>query len=141
MGCSGCSSWFSCLGNWIRKLTWFSLIIFFPITDDTCGCKWCCILNPCSCNDSSYTVPNLYLWSEHWSFSFMFQCLLCFLSVSRTRVLFFFWWVLVNYSQRGPQQVSRLAIGIVVVVWAFAAVCFFIALPTQSWLWLISIFK
>ncbi|KFK33075.1 hypothetical protein AALP_AA6G327100 [Arabis alpina] len=43
--------------------------------------------------------------------------------------------------ERGPQKVSRLAAGIVVVAWSFAAICFFIALPTQSWLWLISIFN
>ncbi|KFK33078.1 hypothetical protein AALP_AA6G327500 [Arabis alpina] len=41
--------------------------------------------------------------------------------------------------ERGAQKVSRIAAGIVVVVWTFAAICFFIALPTQSWLWLISI--
>ncbi|CAH2080101.1 unnamed protein product [Thlaspi arvense] len=43
--------------------------------------------------------------------------------------------------ERGPQKVSRLATGIVIVAWAFAAICFFIALPTQSWLWLITIFN
>ncbi|XP_010436006.1 PREDICTED: cystinosin homolog [Camelina sativa] len=43
--------------------------------------------------------------------------------------------------ERGPQKISKLATGIVVAVWAFAAICFFIALPTQSWLWLISLFN
>ena len=43
--------------------------------------------------------------------------------------------------QRGTQTVSKITIGIVSAVWFFAAVCVFIALPNQSWLWLISIFK
>ncbi|XP_020238082.1 cystinosin homolog [Cajanus cajan] len=43
--------------------------------------------------------------------------------------------------ERGSQKFSNYAIAIVVVVWFSAAVCFFIALPTQSWLWLISIFN
>lgn len=43
--------------------------------------------------------------------------------------------------QRGSQKVSKIAVGIVVAVWLFAAICFFVALPTHSWLWLISIFK
>ncbi|KAM3688023.1 hypothetical protein ACB098_10G122200 [Castanea mollissima] len=42
---------------------------------------------------------------------------------------------------RGSQKVSRIAIAIVIAVWLFAAVCFFIALPRHSWLWLISIFN
>uniref|UniRef100_A0A2N9FXP9 Cystinosin homolog n=1 Tax=Fagus sylvatica TaxID=28930 RepID=A0A2N9FXP9_FAGSY len=42
---------------------------------------------------------------------------------------------------RGSQKVSKVAIAIVCAVWLFAAVCFFIALPSRSWLWLISIFK
>ncbi|XP_006284149.2 cystinosin homolog [Capsella rubella] len=42
---------------------------------------------------------------------------------------------------RGTQKVSKLATGIVALVLAFAAICFFIALPTQSWLWLITIFN
>ncbi|WJX70908.1 hypothetical protein P8452_54964 [Trifolium repens] len=41
----------------------------------------------------------------------------------------------------GTQKLSKYAIAIVAIVWFSAAVCFFIALPTQSWLWLISIFK
>lgn len=43
--------------------------------------------------------------------------------------------------ERGNQKVSRIAIAIVCAVWFFAAVCFFIALPNHSWLWLISIFN
>ncbi|KAL6143194.1 hypothetical protein ACLB2K_053889 [Fragaria x ananassa] len=43
--------------------------------------------------------------------------------------------------ERGSQKVSKIAVGIVVAVWLFAAICFFVALPTHSWLWLISIFK
>ncbi|KAG4926829.1 hypothetical protein JHK85_053315 [Glycine max] len=43
--------------------------------------------------------------------------------------------------ERGSQKFSKYAIAIVVVVWFSAAICFFIALPSQSWLWLISIFK
>ncbi|XP_062151526.1 cystinosin homolog [Alnus glutinosa] len=42
---------------------------------------------------------------------------------------------------RGSQKVSKIAIAIVSAVWLFAAVCFFIALPKHSWLWLISIFN
>lgn len=44
------------------------------------------------------------------------------------------------YGQ-GTQKLSKYVIAIVAVVWLSAAVCFFIALPTQSWLWLISIFN
>ncbi|RZB46604.1 Cystinosin-like isoform E [Glycine soja] len=43
--------------------------------------------------------------------------------------------------ERGSQKFSKYAIAIVVVVWFSAAICFFIALPSQSWLWLISIFN
>ncbi|CAH8385105.1 unnamed protein product [Eruca vesicaria subsp. sativa] len=42
---------------------------------------------------------------------------------------------------RGTQKVSRFATGLVILVWGFAATCFFIALPTRSWLWLITIFN
>ncbi|XP_028953132.2 cystinosin homolog isoform X2 [Malus domestica] len=44
-------------------------------------------------------------------------------------------------GQRGSQKVSKIAIGIVLAVWLGAAVCFFVALPTHSWLWLINIFS
>ncbi|KAK8587758.1 hypothetical protein V6N13_086731 [Hibiscus sabdariffa] len=43
--------------------------------------------------------------------------------------------------ERGTQKVSKISIGIVCVVWFFAAICFFVALPSHSWLWLISIFN
>ncbi|XP_009371722.2 cystinosin homolog [Pyrus x bretschneideri] len=43
--------------------------------------------------------------------------------------------------ERGSQKVSKIAIGIVLAVWLGAAVCFFVALPTRSWLWLINIFS
>ncbi|KAJ1391552.1 PQ-loop repeat [Sesbania bispinosa] len=43
--------------------------------------------------------------------------------------------------ERGSQKFSKYAIAIVATAWFSAAVCFFIALPSQSWLWLISIFK
>ncbi|GMN42655.1 hypothetical protein TIFTF001_011861 [Ficus carica] len=43
--------------------------------------------------------------------------------------------------ERGGQTVSKVSIGIVSAVWLTAAVCFFIALPTHSWLWLINIFN
>nr|KJB40723.1 hypothetical protein B456_007G075000 [Gossypium raimondii] len=42
---------------------------------------------------------------------------------------------------RGTQKVSKISVGIVIAVWLIAAICFFIALPSQSWLWLISIFN
>ncbi|CAI0457186.1 unnamed protein product [Linum tenue] len=44
-------------------------------------------------------------------------------------------------EQRGTQTISKISIGIVSVVWLFAAVCVFVALPSHSWLWLISIFN
>ncbi|XP_024031347.1 cystinosin homolog [Morus notabilis] len=43
--------------------------------------------------------------------------------------------------ERGSQTFSKVSIGIVSVVWFTAGVCFFIALPTHSWLWLINIFN
>ncbi|TQD98135.1 hypothetical protein C1H46_016257 [Malus baccata] len=43
--------------------------------------------------------------------------------------------------ERGSQKVSKIAVGIVIAVWLGAAVCFFVALPTHSWLWLINIFS
>ncbi|KAM6549669.1 hypothetical protein CsatB_021345 [Cannabis sativa] len=47
----------------------------------------------------------------------------------------------ISIYERGDQTISKIALLIVSVVWLFAGVCFFIALQTQSWLWLISIFK
>ncbi|PON44042.1 Lysosomal cystine transporter [Parasponia andersonii] len=38
--------------------------------------------------------------------------------------------------ERGGQTVSKITLAIVAVVWLAAGVCFFIALPTHSWLWL-----
>ncbi|XP_050942252.1 cystinosin homolog isoform X4 [Cucumis melo] len=46
-----------------------------------------------------------------------------------------------GYDQRGSQKVSKAAIAILVAVWFFAGACFFMALPTHSWLWLVSIFN
>ena len=46
-----------------------------------------------------------------------------------------------GFMQRGDQTVSKISLGIVSVVWFTAGVCFFIALPSHSWLWLISVFK
>ncbi|XP_054802177.1 cystinosin homolog [Prosopis cineraria] len=43
--------------------------------------------------------------------------------------------------ERGTQKISKLAFGIVSVVLLTAPVCFFMALPTHSWLWLVSIFN
>ncbi|KAF7819477.1 cystinosin-like protein [Senna tora] len=43
--------------------------------------------------------------------------------------------------ERGTQRFSKYAVGIVCVVWFCVAVCFFIALPNHSWLWVISIFN
>ncbi|KAG4940537.1 Cystinosin [Glycine soja] len=43
--------------------------------------------------------------------------------------------------ERGSQKVSKVSIGIVSFAWLVAAVCFFIALPNNSWLWLLSVFN
>ncbi|KAF6165401.1 hypothetical protein GIB67_018845 [Kingdonia uniflora] len=43
--------------------------------------------------------------------------------------------------ERGSQKVSRTCIAITCTVWVSAAVCFFIALPNHSWLWLVSVFN
>ncbi|KAM6549679.1 hypothetical protein CsatB_021355 [Cannabis sativa] len=43
--------------------------------------------------------------------------------------------------ERGGQTVSKISLGIVSIVWLAAGVCFFIALPNHSWLWLINIFN
>ncbi|KAI9120502.1 hypothetical protein K1719_007535 [Acacia pycnantha] len=42
---------------------------------------------------------------------------------------------------RGTQKISFVAVGIVSVVWLTAVVCFSLALPTRSWLWLLSVFN
>ncbi|XP_027923327.1 cystinosin homolog isoform X2 [Vigna unguiculata] len=46
-----------------------------------------------------------------------------------------------SHAVRGNQKFSIYTIAIAVAVWFTAGVCFFIALPTQSWLWLVSIFN
>ncbi|KAF8390571.1 hypothetical protein HHK36_025098 [Tetracentron sinense] len=43
--------------------------------------------------------------------------------------------------ERGNQKVSKASLGITSAVWISAAVCVFIAWPSHSWLWLISIFN
>ncbi|KAK4282295.1 hypothetical protein QN277_013691 [Acacia crassicarpa] len=43
--------------------------------------------------------------------------------------------------ERGGQKFSKSAIATVSVIWLIATVCFFVALPDHSWLWLISIFN
>ncbi|PON44053.1 Lysosomal cystine transporter [Parasponia andersonii] len=43
--------------------------------------------------------------------------------------------------ERGGQTVSKISLGTVSVVWLAAGVCFFIALPNHSWLWLIGVFN
>ncbi|KAK7267017.1 hypothetical protein RIF29_19681 [Crotalaria pallida] len=42
---------------------------------------------------------------------------------------------------RGSQKVSKISIGLVIVAWLTAAICFFITLSTHHWLWLLSIFN
>ncbi|XP_043704576.1 cystinosin homolog [Telopea speciosissima] len=42
---------------------------------------------------------------------------------------------------RGSQKISKTCIIITCAVWVSAAVCVFVAMPNQSWLWLISIFN
>ncbi|PSR87526.1 Cystinosin like [Actinidia chinensis var. chinensis] len=42
---------------------------------------------------------------------------------------------------RGNQKVSKTSIAIVSVAWLSAVVCVFIALPSHSWLWLVSCFN
>ncbi|KAI4350580.1 hypothetical protein L6164_005027 [Bauhinia variegata] len=43
--------------------------------------------------------------------------------------------------ERGNQSISKVTIGIVSAVWIAIAVCFFVALHSNAWLWLISIFN
>ncbi|KAM7509847.1 hypothetical protein LguiB_008722 [Lonicera macranthoides] len=42
---------------------------------------------------------------------------------------------------RGNQRVSWTSMGIVSAAWLAVAVCVFVALPSQSWLWLVSCFN
>lgn len=43
--------------------------------------------------------------------------------------------------ERGNQKISKIAVAIVSVAWFAAAVCVFIAVPSHSWLWLVSAFN
>lgn len=43
--------------------------------------------------------------------------------------------------ERGGQKVAKLTLVIVSATWFAAGVCFFVALPTHSWLWLITVFN
>ncbi|KAK2366314.1 cystinosin protein [Trifolium repens] len=43
--------------------------------------------------------------------------------------------------ERGNQSISKITMGIIAVVWITVGVCSFIAFPSKSWLWLISIFN
>lgn len=43
--------------------------------------------------------------------------------------------------QRGNQKVSRTSIAIVSAAWLSVTVCVFVALPSHSWLWLVSCFS
>ncbi|XP_050942250.1 cystinosin homolog isoform X2 [Cucumis melo] len=56
-------------------------------------------------------------------------------------ILIFVVSVQIIFFDRGSQKVSKAAIAILVAVWFFAGACFFMALPTHSWLWLVSIFN
>lgn len=38
------------------------LICLICVSDDTCGCKWCCFLIPCCSAHSNYSLPDIYLW-------------------------------------------------------------------------------
>ncbi|KAI3922721.1 hypothetical protein MKW98_006852 [Papaver atlanticum] len=42
---------------------------------------------------------------------------------------------------RGTQKISRTCLAISSVVWVSAAVCVFMAWPSQSWLWLVTVFN
>ncbi|KAI5443361.1 cystinosin homolog isoform X1 [Lathyrus oleraceus] len=43
--------------------------------------------------------------------------------------------------ERGNQSISKITMGIITMVWVTAGVCFFIAFPSNSWLWLVTIFN
>ncbi|XP_021775112.1 cystinosin homolog [Chenopodium quinoa] len=43
--------------------------------------------------------------------------------------------------ERGIQKVSKISFALVIAAWGTAAVCVFIALPSHSWLWLITVFN
>ncbi|KAI5443362.1 cystinosin homolog isoform X2 [Lathyrus oleraceus] len=46
-----------------------------------------------------------------------------------------------GFDQRGNQSISKITMGIITMVWVTAGVCFFIAFPSNSWLWLVTIFN
>eukprot|EP00268_Persea_americana_P035975 TRINITY_DN3544_c0_g1_i5.p1 TRINITY_DN3544_c0_g1~~TRINITY_DN3544_c0_g1_i5.p1 ORF type:complete len:215 (-),score=1.49 TRINITY_DN3544_c0_g1_i5:487-1131(-) len=46
-----------------------------------------------------------------------------------------------GYGTRGSQKVSKTCITITSIVWVVAVVCTIIAWPSNSWLWLISVFN
>ncbi|KAL5717859.1 hypothetical protein ACHQM5_010817 [Ranunculus cassubicifolius] len=43
--------------------------------------------------------------------------------------------------ERGTQKVSKISFAITFVAWVSAAICVFVAWPSNSWLWLISVFS
>ncbi|KAJ4959552.1 hypothetical protein NE237_026663 [Protea cynaroides] len=43
--------------------------------------------------------------------------------------------------ERGDQKISKTCIALTSVAWVSAVVCFFVALPHHSWLWLVSVFS
>ncbi|KAK7316136.1 hypothetical protein VNO77_34897 [Canavalia gladiata] len=47
----------------------------------------------------------------------------------------------ITIYERGSQKVSKITLGIIVVVCLTAIICFFIALPKHHWLWLASAFN
>lgn len=47
----------------------------------------------------------------------------------------------ISIYERGNQKISKISIAIVIAAWCAAAVCVFVALPSHSWLWLITVFN
>jgi len=50
------------------------VVLIPPTSDDTCGCKWCCFLDPCCSTDGNHVVSDCNLWSkndivEKWEYS------------------------------------------------------------------------
>lgn len=104
--------------------------------DDSRGSKWCCVFNACCSLDNNYPVPNCNLWSKCCRLLINLwtkECGKWVINVTSA--------VLLDHEQRGVQKVSKISMAIVSVVWLAAAVCFFVALPNHSWLWLINVFK
>lgn len=104
--------------------------------DDSRGSKWCCVFNACCSFDNNYPVPNCNLWSKCCPFLINLWTKECGKWVINVTLA-----VLLDHEQRGVQKVSKISMAIVSVVWLAAAVCFFVALPNHSWLWLINFFK